>query len=187
MLLGKLRAVDIENRDNTSSNGSPDENVPAITVEGQLAAVTAERDELLKEKADLEDRLLRGRAEFDNARRRFERDRLDFFQFAAVDLVRQLVPVLDDFERALKTETADQNYAKGVELIYQRLYETLKKQGLEPIETSGQNFDPNLHQAVERVETDEAEDQSILSEFQKGYHFKGKLLRPAMVKVAVKR
>jgi molecular chaperone GrpE len=187
VLLGKLEAVDIENRDNTSSNGSPDENAPAVTVEGQLAAVTAERDELLKEKADLQDRLLRGRAEFDNARRRFERDRLDFLQFAALDLVRQLVPVLDDFERALKTETADQNYAKGVELIYQRLYETLKKQGLEPIETSGQKFDPNLHQAVERVETDEAEDQSILSEFQKGYHFKGKLLRPAMVKVAVKR
>ena len=72
-----------------------------------------------------------------------------------------------------------------MELIYQRLYETLKKMGLEPIETAGRPFDPNLHQAVERVETDDAEDQTVLGEFQRGYNFKGKLLRPAMVKVAV--
>jgi molecular chaperone GrpE len=94
--------------------------------------------------------------------------------------------VLDDFERALKVETADRHYAKGVELIYQRLSEALKKMGLEPIETAGRQFDPNLHQAVERVETDEEQDQSILGEFQRGYNFKGKLLRPAMVRVAVK-
>ena len=104
----------------------------------QLAAVTAERDQLAAEKAELNDRLLRARADFDNARRRAERDRSDFLQFAAMDLVRDMLPVLDDFERALKVETADRNYAKGVELIYQRLYETLKKMGLEPIETAGQ-------------------------------------------------
>ncbi|HXJ44760.1 MAG TPA: nucleotide exchange factor GrpE, partial [Bryobacteraceae bacterium] len=78
------------------------------------------------------------------------------------------------------------NYAKGIELIYSRMYETLKKTGLEPMDTVGKTFDPNLHQAVERVETDEAEDQTVLAEFQKGYTFKGKLLRPAMVKVAVR-
>jgi molecular chaperone GrpE len=100
--------------------------------------------------------------------------------------VKDILPIVDDFERALKVETADRNYAKGVELIYQRMAETLKKLGLEPIDTAGQTFDPNLHQAVERVETDEAPDQSILAEFQRGYNFKGKLLRPAMVKVAVK-
>ena len=93
---------------------------------------------------------------------------------------------LDDCERALQVETADRDYAKGVELIYQRLFETLKKIGLEPIAAVGREFDPNLHQAVERVETDEAEDQSILGEFQRGYNFRGKLLRPAMVRVAVK-
>jgi molecular chaperone GrpE len=103
-----------------------------------------------------------------------------------MDLVKQILPVLDDFERALQVETADQNYAKGVGLIYQRLFESLKKLGLEPMETTGRQFDPNLHQAVERVHTDEAPDQAILGEFQKGYHFKGKLLRPAMVRVAVK-
>jgi molecular chaperone GrpE len=176
--------VDIEKPDTPAD--SPDENVPAVTLEGQLAAVTAERDKLTADKTDLEDRLLRGRAEFDNARRRFERERSDFVQFASLDLVKQLVPVLDDFERALKVETADRSYAKGVELIYQRLYETLKKLGLEPIGTSDARFDPNIHQAVERVETQDAEDQTILAEFQRGYNFKGKLLRPAMVKVAVR-
>jgi molecular chaperone GrpE len=100
--------------------------------------------------------------------------------------VRDILPVLDDFERALKVETADREYARGVELIYQRLYESLKKLGLEPIETEGRKFDPNLHQAVERVEAEDAEDQAILGEFQRGYNFRGKLLRPAMVRVAVR-
>ncbi len=103
-----------------------------------------------------------------------------------MDLVREILPAVDDFERALKHETTDQEYAKGVELIYQRLAETLKKMGLEKVETAGRRFDPNLHQAVQRVETADAEDQTILDEFQKGYNFRGRLLRPAMVKVAVK-
>jgi len=85
----------------------------------------------------------------------------------------------------MRVETPDREYAKGVELIYQRMYETLKKLGLEPIDTQGKRFDPNLHQAVERVPTEDAEDQTVLGEFQRGYQFKGKLLRPAMVRVAV--
>ncbi len=93
---------------------------------------------------------------------------------------------LDDFERALKAPGADSEYAKGIELIYIRFLDTLKKLGLEPIETAGKKFDPNLHEAIARVETDEAEDQTILGEMQRGYLFKGKLLRPAWVRVAVK-
>jgi molecular chaperone GrpE len=178
--------VDTPKPDTNISGVSPDASLPSETWEGQLAAVAAERDQLAAEKADLCDRLLRARAEFDNARRRTERERSDFLQFAAMDLVKDVLPVLDDFERALKVETADRKYAKGVELIYQRLYEALKKLGLEPIETAGRPFDPNLHQAVERVESEEAEDQTVLGEFQRGYNFKGKLLRPAMVRVAVK-
>ena len=178
--------MDTQKPDQNLSDVSPDDPMLDVTPEGQLAAVTAERDQLAMEKADLHDRLLRARAEFDNARRRTERERSDYLQFAATDLVRDLLPVLDDFERALKVETADGHYAKGIELIYQRLFETLKKMGLEPIETAGQPFDPKVHQAVERVETTEADDQAVLGEFQRGYHFKGKLLRPAMVRVAVK-
>lgn len=151
-----------------------------------LEAVTAERDKLAAENADLEDRLLRSRAEFQNARARAERERSDYLQYASMDLVRQLLPVLDDFERAMRVETSDREYAKGIELIYQRMYDALKKTGLEPIDTEDKTFDPNLHQAIERVETEDAPDQAILGEFQRGYQFKGKLLRPAMVKVAVR-
>ena len=171
----------------------PDENVSEVSggapepgPEGQLAALAAERDQLAAQKADLEDRLLRARAEFENFRRRAERDRSDFIQFAAMDLVREILPVLDDFERARKAEPADKEYAKGVELIYQRLFDVLKRSGLEPIAAEGKQFDPNLHEAMQRVETGEAEDQAILGELQRGYCFKGKLLRPSWVKVAVR-
>jgi molecular chaperone GrpE len=103
-----------------------------------------------------------------------------------MDLARELLPILDDFERALKVECANPNYSKGIELIYQRLSDILKKMGVEPLEAAGKQFDPNLHEAVVRVPTDEVEDQTVLEEFQRGYNFKGKLLRPAMVKVAVR-
>lgn len=176
----------MQNPDRNQSEVSSEDTVPAVTEDGQLAAVTADRDRLAAENADLHDRLLRLRAEFDNARRRFEQQRSDYIQFAGMELVRDLLPVLDDFDRALKVETADANYAKGVGLIHQRLNEILKKMGVEPMETEGRRFDPNLHQAVERVPTQTAEDQTIVGEFQKGYLLKGKLLRPAMVRVAVK-
>src|SRR6202163_4447938 len=166
--------------------GSPAENASSADPAGELAALKAQRDSLAADKAELNDRLLRRQADFENYRKRAERDRSDFLQYAGMEFVREMLPVLDDFERALKVESTDRTFAKGVELIYTRLYETLKKMGLEPMNTVGKTFDPNLHQAVDRVETDRAEDQSILEEFQKGYNFKGKLLRPAMVKVAVK-
>ena len=168
--------------DTEKSQERAEERTEEFTAEELLAA---ERDRLTTEKAELEDRLLRMRAEFENARRRAERERSEYLQFASMDLVKDLLQVLDDFERAMRVETPDREYAKGVELIYQRMYETLKRLGLEPIDTQGKRFDPNLHQAVERVPTENAEDQSILGEFQRGYQFKGKLLRPAMVKVAV--
>ncbi len=178
--------MDTQKPDENVSGVSPDDNLPVETIEGQLLSLAEERDRLAAEKADLQDRMLRARAEFDNARRRAERERSDYLQFAAMDLVKELLPVLDDFERALKVETADRNYAKGVELIYQRLYETLKRMGLEPIETAGRKFDPNVHEAVQREQTNKAEDQAILEELQRGYNFRGKLLRPAWVKVAVR-
>jgi molecular chaperone GrpE len=152
-----------------------------------VEALAADRDRLLIEKADLQDRLLRRQAEFDNFRRRAERERADVVEYANTETVRVLLPILDDFERALKVESADKEYARGMELIYQRLSESLKKLGIEPITCAGQLFDPHLHHAVEMVETDEHEDHTILEEYQRGYNFKGKLLRPAMVKVAVKK
>lgn len=151
----------------------------------QLGEIISERDRLLKEKAELQDLLQRRQAEFDNYRRRNERERTDLFEFAAMDAVKALLPILDDFERAIKVESADKEYARGMELIYQRLAESLQKLGLQAISTDVPVFNPHIHHAVEMVDTKDHPDQTILDEYQKGYYFKGRLLRPAMVKVAV--
>jgi molecular chaperone GrpE len=150
-----------------------------------LASVTAERDQLARERSDIYDQFLRLRADFENFRKRAQRERAEFSEFATMEAVRAVLPVLDDFERALSVETADAEYAKGMGLIYQRLFDALKKLGLEPVESEGQKFDPSLHHAVETEKTAEVDDHTILQVHQRGYNFKGKLLRPAMVKVAV--
>ncbi|MGE5487896.1 MAG: nucleotide exchange factor GrpE [bacterium] len=151
-----------------------------------LAELTAGRDQAIRERDEYYDRLLRVSAEFDNFRRRTQRERAEFVEFAGAEIVRELLPVLDDFERALRHETADKDYAKGIELIYNRFADTLRKAGLEPLEVDGKPFDPHMHHAVERVPTEEVEEGTIVGEHQRGYNFKGRLLRPAMVKVAVK-
>ncbi len=152
-----------------------------------LETVAAERDKLAEEKAELTDLLLRRQAEFENFRRRAEREKQDVQEYAHTDSVKAILPILDDFERALKVETADKEYARGMELIYQRLFDSLKKLGLEPISSKGKKFDPHLHHAVDMMETDEVEDHTVLDEYQSGYNFRGRLLRPAMVKVAVEK
>jgi molecular chaperone GrpE len=168
----------------TEGKGSADP--PANgTATGPLEALTAERDRLLKEKEELVELLRRRQAEFDNFRKRAEREKSDVLEFAHSDSVGAILPSLDDFERALKTETADKIYERGMQMIYQRLADALKKLGLETITTRGQKFDPHLHHAVDMVETDDVEEQTILDEYQPGYNFRGRLLRPAMVKVAV--
>ena len=144
-----------------------------------------ELDQLAGEKAELQDRVLRSQAEFQNFKKRVERERSELFEYASMEAVRALLPVLDDFERSLKVESGDKEYVKGMELIYQRFYDGLKKLGLEPIISEGQAFDPHVHHAVDKVETEEAAPDTVLEEFQRGYNFKGRMLRPAMVKVAV--
>jgi molecular chaperone GrpE len=151
----------------------------------ELDQLRVERDGLRVERDELRDTLLRRQAEFDNFRKRTERDRVEQAQYASMEVVGDLVPILDDFDRALTADSSSPEYAKGVQMIYQRMAESLKKTGLEPIDAAGKPFDPHLHQAIERVETSDAPDHTVLSEFQKGYLFKGKLLRPAMVQVAV--
>jgi molecular chaperone GrpE len=162
----------------------------ADTAEASEASSVGAGEQWAKERAELEDLLRRRQAEFENFRRRVERERSEFAEYAAMESVRSLVPIVDDFERALKAARASANaesdLVKGIELIYKRLAEALTKQGLEPINTEGQQFDPHLHEAVQRVEQEDVEDGTILEEYQRGYNFKGKLLRPAMVKVAVR-
>ena len=158
---------------------------PADPGPANAALDVTEREQLIKEKNELQDLLLRRQAEFENYRRRMERERGELFEFANMDSVKALLPIIDDFERALKVESADKEYSRGMELIYQRLFESLKKLGLEPISTEGATFDPHIHHAVDMVDTKEHPDQTVLKEYQSGYYFKGRLLRPAMVQVAV--
>src|ERR1051326_3040333 len=178
-----------DSQETETGPGQPQDGVAGSDPAGasDLEALTAERDRLAIERADLQDRLLRRQAEFDNFRRRAARERADVLEYANTQTVRSLLPILDDFERALKVESGDSEYARGMELIYQRLADSLKKLGLEPITSTGEHFDPNIHHAVDSVETDEVEDHTILEEYQRGYNFRGKLLRPAMVKVAVRK
>jgi molecular chaperone GrpE len=151
----------------------------------ELHRLSDERDQLAREKQELRDQLLRAQAEFQNFRRRVERERIEQSEYAATEAVRALLPILDDFERALKVESADAEYVKGMELIFQRLADSLKRLGLETLDPTGARFDPHMHHAVEMVETEVADDQTVLGVYQKGYNFKGRLLRAAMVKVAV--
>lgn len=163
----------------------PEDSVGVTDLAETLAGLTAERDRLAAEKSELQDRFLRSQAEFQNLRRRIEKEKVEWHEYAATEAVRALLPILDDFERALKVENSSKDYTKGMELIYQRLFDALKKLGLEPIDSVGKPFDPHVHHAVEKKEAEEAAADTVLEEFQRGYNFKGRLLRPAMVKVAV--
>lgn len=176
-----------------SSQGAPDD-PPAATADvlAQLEAITAERDRLAAEKGSLEDLMMRRQADLENYRRRVEREKAETREFASMEATQTLLPVVDDFERALKASPAGYEegpvaeYAKGMELIYRRLLDSLTKLGLEPVPAQGQTFDPNMHNAIQKEERDDVADQTVLEEYQRGYFFKGRLLRPAMVKVAVK-
>jgi len=170
--------VSIDGKPEPEAGGTADSESPE-------AVLAAERERWTGEKAELNDRFLRSQAEFQNFRKRMETQRLEMSEYASTEAVRALLPMLDDFERGLKVVSADKEYAKGMELIFQRLYDSLKKLGLEPIVSTGLPFNPHIHHAVEMVETEEAADHTVLDEYQRGYNFKGRLLRPAMVKVAV--
>jgi molecular chaperone GrpE len=145
-------------------------------------------EKLKEEKAELFERLLRKQAELDNFRKRAQREKEELRQRAAEDLIRALLPVLDGFERALRqrTRAIPESLYQGMELIHRQLFDVLTRAGLEVIETSGQLFDPHYHQAVETVEDAGRRDQEIVEELQRGYKLNHRLLRPAIVKVAVK-
>ncbi|MGH9510794.1 MAG: nucleotide exchange factor GrpE [Terriglobales bacterium] len=154
----------------------------AAGAESELQKVTAERDTLL-------DRLARAQAEFDNARKRAAREQQEYREYAQADAIKALLPILDSFERALWASPPDNNsqnseFRNGVDLIYKQLLDALSKLGLRPIPAKGNAFDPRLHEAIEMVDTDEADDQTVIEELQRGYKLKERMLRPAMVKVA---
>lgn len=145
-------------------------------------------DALTQEKAVLYDQLLRRQAEFENYRRRMEREKSELASRARADVVLELLPVYDNFERALssleKSSADAQALRQGVELIHKQLKDALTKLGLQPIESVGQTFDPHLHEAVTIEPTDEHEENTVIEEFQRGYKLGDRLLRPSQVKVA---
>ena len=148
-------------------------------VDSELAALKRERD-------DFYDRFLRKSAEFDNYRKRIERDRREQSDQALVDLLQELLLAVDDFDRALTVEAGEgaAAYRKGVELIHSKLHDLLKKYGVRPIETLGTDFDPNLHQAVIHETSQNHREGEVIGELRRGYMMGDRLLRPAMVKVA---
>ena len=157
---------------------------PAVAEAGELSA---ELVKLRAEKSALYDRLLRKQAELENLRKRTQREKEEFLQHATADLIRALLPVLDGFDRALQHRDASvpEEYYQGLELIHRELMEVLSRAGLSPLKTLGEKFDPHLHQAVESVNSPDHRDQEIVEELQRGYKLKHRLLRPAIVKVAV--
>ncbi len=147
-------------------------------------AAPSETEKLKAERDALLDRLARLQAEFDNARKRAVRDQQEFREFAAADVIRNILPTLDSFERALKAGADSTDFRNGIELIYRQFQDALQKIGVQPIVAMGQPFDPRVHEAVEMVDTAEVPDHHVLDELQRGYKYKDRLLRPAMVRVA---
>jgi molecular chaperone GrpE len=162
---------------------SPDvggETSSAAAVSDPLADAQRQRDEYY-------DLLLRKTAEFDNYRKRVERERRDQADAAAADLIRELLPLVDDLERALGAEAPAggvEAYRQGVEIIHRQMLELLRKRGVTPIEAAGAPFDPHFHQAVLHEASPDHREGEVIEEFRKGYMMGDRLLRPAMVKVA---
>jgi molecular chaperone GrpE len=165
-----------------------DEETGPIPITGKAAddSAVSETEKLRAERDALLDRLARLQAEFDNARKRAVREQQEFREFAAADVIRNFLPILDSFERALKAggDSNSNDFRNGIELIYRQFQDALQKIGVPPIVSVGQPFDPRVHEAVEMVDTTEVPDHHVLDELQRGYKYKERLLRPAMVRVA---
>ena len=162
----------------TPEDGSKVASVATAELEAELEKARAQNAAYL-------DRAARIQAEFDNYRKRAAREQQDYRDYALADALKTLLPILDSLDRALKTNAASlDEYRAGIELIDKQFHDALAKLGVQPVPAEGESFDPNLHQAVQVVDTDEAEDNHVIDELQRGYKLKDRLLRPAMVRVA---
>jgi molecular chaperone GrpE len=139
---------------------------------------------LREQNRQIADQLLRTRADMDNLRKRMAREKEEFQTYSNSQILEALLPVLDGFELALAAEGGGEDYRRGVEIIYLQLQGTLLRLGLEPLETKGKPFDPNLHEAIAAVETTEVPDHHVVDEMSRGFFYRGRLLRPAKVRVA---
>jgi molecular chaperone GrpE len=173
------REVDSTNASDNSTSGD--------AAAGGDASVPSELTKLRAEKEELLQTMIRRQADFENFRKRTERDRQEEGRRGVERLIMDLIPVLDGFDRALQAhdDPAYEEYRKGVTLIRKQLWDTLAKHGVQRIDAAGKIFDPHMHQAIERLESEEYPDGFIVAVFQDGYLFHGRVLRPAIVRVAV--
>jgi molecular chaperone GrpE len=156
----------------------------------KLEQLTAEIESVKADRDAMKDKLLRNLADMDNLRKRVERDRQDWMKYGLENLLTELLPVLDSFEKACvglgsEGNANEKSIGQGVTLVQKQLFDILNKHGLKAIESSGHPFDPNLHQAISRVESPEVEVDTVLEEYAKGYLLHDRLLRPSMVRVQV--
>jgi molecular chaperone GrpE len=173
-----------------------DTRIPAVrgdenqenSVESESVRVDADVAKLATDLEDLRQTLRRRQADFDNYKKRIEKERAEDSKRTTARLIEALIPVIDGFEQALAAhrEAEYENYRRGFELIYKQLLDNISKLGVERIDPTGKPFDPHLHQAMDRTETTEHEDGTVLQVFQPSYVFHGRVLRPAMVRVAVR-
>jgi molecular chaperone GrpE len=176
-----------ENNPEESANSGADEAPESYTLDGDEVNADAEVGKLAKDLEDLRQTLLRRQADFDNYRKRVEKERSEDSRRSTARVLEGLIPVVDSFDQALASHREPEyaNYRKGFELIHKQLVDNLARLGAERIDPLGMTFDPHLHQAMDRTETTEHDDGAILQVFQPGYMFHGRVLRPAMVRVAV--
>lgn len=166
-----------------------EERIPEETKNEQVpsAAEDPRVAELMRQAEETQSRLLRAQADFDNFRRRTQKEKEGLAQYASMKLVEQLLPVLDNFERAMQSageELANDSFFKGIDMIQRQLTQVLETEGLRKMDAAGTPFDPEMHQAVMRVESEEHEEGTVVEVLQSGYWLKDKVLRPAMVKVS---
>ena len=176
----------VDKKDGTTS--SDDERAETAGDQSTIDRLQAQVDAINQEKVTLYDQLLRRQAEFENYRRRVERERGENYQRARAEILLEMLPIVDNFERALSSLEKGEGDAAalrhGIELIHKQFNDALVKFGLEPVETIGQTFDPHVHEAVTMEPSKKHKDNTVIEEFQRGYKMGDKLLRPARVKVA---
>lgn len=172
-------------QDDNLKEGMDEVNAESLTEKDMN--LEAELEKVKEQANDYYAHLQRLQAEFDNYRKRTQKEKEDLAKYATERVVKAMLPILDNFERAMAASETKQdfnNFAQGVRMILRQMQDVLTKEGLTPIEAVGQPFDPNLHDAVLRVESDEHPENTVVEEMQKGYYLKDKVLRPSMVKVS---
>jgi molecular chaperone GrpE len=158
--------------------------ISTAAASGEGPASDSEVQKLKAERDSLLDRLARAQAEFDNARKRASKEQQEYRDYAVADAIKSLLPVVDSLERAIQVKSEAAELRNGVDLIYKQLQSALAKLSVNPIVSKGEAFDPRYHEAIEMVDTSDRPDHQVIEELQRGYKFKDRLLRPAMVKVA---